>query len=41
MEVSGYLHVRANLPREGTQAPIEYEDGWAPETVWVFWRQIR
>jgi hypothetical protein len=33
MEVSGQLHAPTALP----PVPIQWETGWASETVWVFW----
>jgi hypothetical protein len=37
MSVSDQPHSLAAL----LQPPIEYETGWAPEPVWIFWRRVQ
>ena len=39
--MSGKLHAPTALPRRNNTVPIEYETGWAPKTVWTFWRTGR
>jgi hypothetical protein len=38
LKVSSQLHVQGTWPlRKG---PFEYEAGWAPELVWMFWKRV-
>jgi len=39
MELSGHVHAAADLPPERTPVPIEQEDRWAPEAVWMILRR--
>jgi hypothetical protein len=39
MEVIGKLHAPAALPSGRTPVLINHEPGWAPETVWTFWKR--
>jgi hypothetical protein len=38
MELSGQFHVLTAIPQQkGPQLPAEWDDGLAPELVWIFW----
>jgi len=37
MDVSGQLHVLADLPQQRTPVPIKKETVQTPEVVWTFW----
>jgi hypothetical protein len=39
MEMSGQFHAVVALhPEKEIQIAIEWEAGWAPESVWTLWR---
>lgn len=40
MEFSGYPHILAALfPGEEYSVTMEQEAGWAPDSVWIFWKR--